>query len=76
MLRTVPHVLEGVRTSLGGGSVGKQGALAWEGRVGWKGGLWEDGIWEGAETALMGSERLAGNAAGLGPGGSVGLWQL
>lgn len=45
------HVLQGVRTSLGGGPMGKQGSLAWEGKVGWKGGLWEDGNWEGADCS-------------------------
>lgn len=44
-------VLQGLRNSVGGGSMGKQGALAWEGKVRWKVGLWEDGNWEVADCS-------------------------
>lgn len=37
MLRTAPHVLQG-ENQPGSGFMGKQEALAWEGKVGWKGG--------------------------------------
>lgn len=42
------------RGSRAGGSVGKWGAVAQEGKVVWSGGVWKEGSWEGHELAVVG----------------------